>query len=124
MSKPQSKQKAQEAHARRRAHERYGLHFHQDLCRQFIHKIQRSSEDTTSGQANALFIARDTARVKLWMVPHDGSWYPVCYDKERQTIVTFLPLDFMRTKTAEAFARRIGKRIVIDDNAMIHLEVE
>jgi hypothetical protein len=122
MSKMQSKREAQDAHARRRAKERYGLYFHQDLCNTFVQKIKKSSENAVYGQANALFIARDTLRIKLWMVHHENAWYPVCYDRDRQTVVTFLPIDFMRTKTAEDFATRIGRKIVIVDESSILLE--
>ncbi len=115
MSKPQSKKQAQIGHARRRARERYGIHFHQDLCNRFVQKIRKSSEDAVYGQANALFVVRDSGRVTIWVVQHEDAWYPVCYDKERKTIITFLPIDFMRTETAKRFAERVGRKIEIDD---------
>jgi len=85
-----SKKKAQRKHAQRRACERYGLTFgpetHAKLCTQIKN-------------GRAIFLERQSLRVTMFAVYHDGQWIPVVYDTHRHTIVTFLPLEALKPYT-------------------------
>jgi hypothetical protein len=77
-----TKAKNQKRHAKRRAFERYALDLHQDAQASIVRAIQ-------GGEAR--FLRRQSWRVTLWEVEHDGQRLPVVYDRKRKTIVTVLP---------------------------------
>jgi hypothetical protein len=39
----------------------------------------------------ARFVRWENWRKSHWLVPWKGSWFPVVFDRKRQTIITFLP---------------------------------
>ena len=77
-----SKQKAQRAHAKRRAKLRYGLDFTKKVRRTFTDKIQNNQ---------AKFLYRQSRRVSIFQINHETKSYTVVYDSLRGEIVTFLP---------------------------------
>jgi hypothetical protein len=91
LSVARSKAKKQSRHARRRARERYALDLHQDAQQQIIRMIQ---------DGEARFIRRQSQRVSLWEVEHDGLRLPIVYDRKRKTIVTVLPQEELLSKGA------------------------
>lgn len=76
------KKKSQYQHAQKRASERYGLTVghktYEELCR----KIQKH---------DCVFLEKQSNRVTMFAVCIEGEWMPVIYDKDRHSIVTFLP---------------------------------
>ncbi len=77
-----SKKKAQEAHARRRAAERFGVHLTREAEQEILDKIR-------SGKAT--FIRKESNRVSLFGVIFTGKETVVVYDRSRKTIVTLMP---------------------------------
>ena len=77
-----SKAKNQKKHSKRRAAERYDLELHQDAEASIIRAIQ-------GGEAK--FIRRQSYRVSIFEVEHEGRTLPVVYDRKRKTIATILP---------------------------------
>jgi hypothetical protein len=73
-------------HARTRGADRYGLRLTQDDLVRIVRQIQKGE---------AQYVGRDSNRVSIWIVEHSGRHLPAVYDKERQVIVTFLPLTAM-----------------------------
>jgi hypothetical protein len=84
-----SKAKKQSRDARRRARERYALNLHQDAQQQIIRRIE---------DGEARFVRRESQRVSLWEVEHDGLRLPIVYDRKRKTIVTVLPQEALETE--------------------------
>lgn len=77
-----SKAQTQRRHAIRRAHERHGL----QLTRQDLNDIVRQIQSD-----KATFVERQSLRVSLFdVVVHERS-VRVVYDRQRKTIVSFLP---------------------------------
>ena len=85
------KAQSQRAHAKRRARERYGLHINRDLYRELVQRIQLG---------RARIIERQSNRIAVHLLEIDGVQYPVAYDNQRQTIVTFLPQEYMEGREA------------------------
>jgi hypothetical protein len=83
---PRSKASAQYLHAKKRALERYGLELNKDSYRGLCKMIQ-------DNQGRCL--GKQSLRLSVWALDLDvGSEIITCnvvYDKERHTIVTFLP---------------------------------
>jgi len=77
-----SKASAQRMHAKRRAYERYGVSLNRTVYHQLVQKIIHQ---------DAQFLKRQSLRVTLHRVEHDGIEYTVAYDKLRKTIITCLP---------------------------------
>ncbi len=77
-----AKKKSQFQHAQRRACQRYGLTVgprkYEELCK----KIQ---------QQDCVFLEKQSNRVTMFAVQMEEQWLPVIYDKDRHSIVTFLP---------------------------------
>jgi hypothetical protein len=86
-----SKAEKQRRHARRRAFERYALDLHQDAQASIVRAIE-------GGEAR--FISRQSQRVSVWEVKHEGRRLPVVYDRKRKTIVTVLPQEALTSKGA------------------------
>lgn len=86
-TKPLSKAASQFRHAARRAQERYGLDLNKDRYRQLCQFVQDGHGECLGKQSNRLTVWRI-------VVPLDGGIHLTCnvvYDKQRHTIVTFLP---------------------------------
>ncbi len=92
MAKSPSKSTSQQRHAKRRAAERYDLDLHQDAQTSIIRAIQRRE---------AKFIRRQSWRVSIFEVEHEGRILSVVYDTKRKTIVTVLPQEALEPEGAE-----------------------
>jgi hypothetical protein len=71
-----------QAHARRRAKERYGLALTKKLRREIVERIRNGS---------ARFLGRQSLRVTGWEVGVEGKALTVLYDCRRKTLITVLP---------------------------------
>ena len=78
------KAQTQRRHAQRRAYERHGL----QLTRHDLNEIVRQIQ---AGKAH--FVERQSHRVSLFDIDIDGRSARVVYDKQRKTIVSFLPAE-------------------------------
>jgi hypothetical protein len=76
------KQRAQRAHAKRRAAERFDLNLNR-------HDLAKLVQDIQLGRG--VFVERQSHRVSVWNVAIGERRVNVVYDKLRKTIVTFLP---------------------------------
>jgi len=74
---------SQRRHAKRRASERYDLHLNRMDLKQLVTKIQNS---------DGKFVESLSLRTAVWLLEHEGKPVKVVYDRNRKTIVTFLPL--------------------------------
>ncbi len=81
-SPPRSKASAQYLHAKKRASERYGITLTKDSYRVLCKMIQ-------DGQGKCL--GKQSNRLTVWKLQLAEFPVNVVYDKERHTIVTFLP---------------------------------
>jgi hypothetical protein len=81
------KARNQRKHAKRRAFERFGLTLHADAQQQIVRSIQNRE---------ARLIRRQSRRVLVFEVEHEGQKLPVVYDCKRKTIVTVLPLEALK----------------------------
>ena len=79
-----NKKKSQHKHARKRALERYGIDYSENLKNELRGKIKRKSQ--------AKFLYKSSLRVSVWEIEHNDNKFKVVYDKKRKNIVTFLPL--------------------------------
>lgn len=82
MARPTSKAINQKKHARRRAAARYAVNLHDDAQERIVRSIQ-------SGEAR--LIRRQSQRVGVYEVSHEGKKLPVVYDRKRKTLITVLP---------------------------------
>lgn len=83
-SQKNSKKEAQTRHAKRRAMERYDIDFTH-------HKRQTMLNQIHNGDGQ--FIRRQSHRVSIWAMICDNKEVVIVYDKERNNIVSFLPLE-------------------------------
>lgn len=81
-----TKRASQMKHALRRAYERYGQNMSPNQIKQIAKLIADNSPDCE-------FVERQSWRVSVWDVHYEGNAYRVVYDKNRHSIVTFLPND-------------------------------
>jgi len=79
-----SKKRAQRIHAKRRAVERYGSELSNSKLNEICKSIQ-SNKGT--------FLGRSSHRTTIWEVNYNNIVYKVVYDKNRKSIVSFLPPD-------------------------------
>lgn len=93
-----SKKQAQRIHAKRRLADRYGLELNRHAIRELTKKV---SSDT--------FLLKQSNRVTIHLLRHDGRLLLSVYDKSRQTIVTFLPLDANIVKRNPHVQKKIKK---------------
>jgi hypothetical protein len=75
------------SHARKRAEERYGIKFTQELRRRIIRAIQGGNPKL------AIPVVKQTLLRTVFDVPIDGRVLRVVYDTKRHAIATFLPLE-------------------------------
>lgn len=80
-----NKTHSERIHAKRRAQERFGLELNRHQLRELVKQIQSGKAEHVETQSN---------RVSIKRVKFEGSFYTVAYDKNRQTIITFLPEDY------------------------------
>lgn len=82
-----SKSCAQRKHAKLRAAQRYGLYLGK-------HDFKILIENIKTGE-NSKVIERQSHRVTTFLIKHGDGWFPVAYDKLREQIITFLPLEYL-----------------------------
>ena len=75
------KARAQIEHAKRRFAERHRLIVNDHMLMEFVSQIQKGK---------AIFIKKQSTRIRLFKIKHEEEWYPVVYDKQRKAIVTTL----------------------------------
>jgi len=78
------KQHTQKKHALRRAKERYGFIINDSLYDQFCAWIR---------DGKSRLIKKQTHRVSVHEIKHNGNKIIAVYDKQRKSIATFLPPD-------------------------------
>lgn len=76
------KQRDQAHHARQSFNDRYGIALTDHLHKQFVRDIQTGK---------AFFLERQSHRVSVFSITHEGRRIPVIYDGDRKQIVTALP---------------------------------
>lgn len=79
-------------HAKKRALERYNLEVDRKLLNWFAEQIKNNK---------AIFFRRRSNRVTNWIVRYKEQDYLVSYDKQRKTIITFLPKEKMDKNTID-----------------------
>lgn len=94
------------AHAKRRAAERYDLSLNKDARREIVHMIQTNQAE---------FVAKQSNNRSLWKVSFQDKSLNVVYDKHRSTLCTVLPpeaREFQRTDwgPAEREAQKASAR--------------
>jgi len=88
MGRPRGrKENAQKQHAGLRAGVRYGVTLSPAENAQLVERIQK--------REGVEFLERQSKRVTVWLLAHDGVEIPVVYDKQRKTIVTVLPPEYL-----------------------------
>ena len=80
--KSMNKHTAQRSHAKRRFRERFEFDFNRHVRREFVRMVQAGE---------AVFVEKQSLRVSLFDIYHEGNKYRVVYDKLRKNIVTDLP---------------------------------
>lgn len=70
------------AHAKKRAGERYGLNLNHDARREIVGMIQSNQAD---------FVGKQSNNRSLWRVQYQNESLNVVYDKARNTMCTVLP---------------------------------
>lgn len=83
-----SKKKSQAHHARESFNDRYGIVLTDNLHQQFVKDIQTGK---------AFFMMRQSHRVSVFRIIHEGRKIPVVYDGDRKQIVTALPEACLKT---------------------------
>lgn len=80
-----SKARSQRSHARKRALQRFDVQLNRHQLQALVTQIQNGF---------ATLVERQSLRVSVWRITlEDGRRPHVVYDKQRKTIVTFLPED-------------------------------
>ena len=77
-----NKLQSERIHAKHRAKERFGLDLNRHDLRELVKQIQNGKAEHIETQSN---------RVSIKRVKFEDKFYTVAYDKNRQTIITFLP---------------------------------
>jgi hypothetical protein len=85
--KKKSKSESQRIHAKRRFLERHGINFTRHLRREFVKLIQTHQ---------CHFVERQSHRVTVWDLIHEGEVYRVVYDSRTSNIVTVYPKETPR----------------------------
>ena len=89
-----SKAQSQSMHARRRANERLGIRLSDDDLRAIVAQVQ-------SGQAR--FIEKQSRRISVFYTTFRDDGFFFVYDKQRQTIVTFLTKEMIAERSYDSF---------------------
>lgn len=93
-----SKKHCQRIHAKKRLSDRYDVSINRHQMRDLTKRISSNT-----------FIFKQSHRVTLHLIPHEGKLLFAVYDKQRKTIVTFLPLDANITKRHPEIVTRLKK---------------
>lgn len=72
------------AHAKKRAAERYNIDLNREARQEIVHKIQHNEAE---------FVGKQSNNRSFWRVQHQGESLNVVYDKQRSTMCTVLPKD-------------------------------
>jgi hypothetical protein len=72
------------AHAKKRAAERYNIDLNREARQEIVHKIQHNQAE---------FVGKQSNNRSFWRVEHGGEHLNVVYDKLRSTMCTVLPKD-------------------------------
>jgi len=72
------------AHAKKRAAERYHIDLNRDARQEIVRKIQHNEAE---------FVGKQSNNRSFWRVDHAGESLNVVYDKARSTMCTVLPKD-------------------------------
>jgi hypothetical protein len=80
------KKDAQHIHCRKRFIYRVGFDFTRAMNDQFVSKIKKA----VFGNSGAVFLHRQSNRVTIWDIEHDGKIFKCVYDKNSKQIVTVL----------------------------------
>lgn len=83
-----SKKKHQAFHARSSFSDRYGIVLTDELHARFVKDIQTGK---------AFFMFRQSHRVSVFKISHEGRKIPVVYDGDRKQIVTALPPECLKS---------------------------
>jgi hypothetical protein len=70
------------AHAKKRAAERYHIDLNRDARQEIVRKIQHNEAE---------FVGKQSNNRSFWRVEHGGESLNVVYDKQRSTMCTVLP---------------------------------
>ena len=70
------------AHAKKRAAERYHIDLNRDARQEIVRKIQHNEAE---------FVGKQSNNRSFWRVDHAGESLNVVYDKQRSTMCTVLP---------------------------------
>lgn len=84
-----TKESCQYLHAKRRCLERYRLKITKSNYEQMVAMIQSE---------NGVLIRNDGKRVSIWIIAFKKKAMKVVYDKQTQSIATFLPFDTAQDK--------------------------
>lgn len=79
-----SKKKDQTRHVQKRAIERFGINLSEAQQQALIRQIQ---------QGNAKFVIKQSNRITIFDVEHEGNTIRVVYDKDRKSLATVLTTD-------------------------------
>jgi hypothetical protein len=82
--KPGKTKAIQEAHAKARAEQRYGISLNSEDRRNIVKMIQQDQE-------GASFVARSSSTRSLWKVDYNDTSMNVVYDKTRHSLCSVLP---------------------------------
>jgi hypothetical protein len=109
------------AHAKKRAAERYDLALNKDARREIVQKIQTNQAE---------FVAKQSNNRSLWRVDFQDRSLNVVYDKQRSTLCTVLPpeaREFQHPHSEHAqkeFERREGRREITAELAELWKDEE
>ena len=81
---PKPKHLSQRIHAKKRALQRYGVQLTTAQIFDLIDQIK---------SRDAILVAKQTLRVKVYLVTHGDRYMVAVYDRKRKEIITFLPHD-------------------------------
>ncbi len=79
-------------HVQKRAKQRFGLELAKD-------EIDRIGKMIRENHSNAQFFDRQSGTVTRWIVPLRDITVGVAYDKQRQTIRTVMPVEYLTNST-------------------------
>lgn len=82
------KRSNQRRHSQVRAEQRFGIGMdtktYEELCSRIRNAIG-------AGDKGVVYLEKQSNRVSIMAIHHGEEWVPVCYDKQRKSIATFLP---------------------------------
>jgi len=79
-----TKSQSQRIHAKKRATQRYGIELNKEKHKDLVSRIQNNKD--------VIFLEKQSNRISVFAILQGSIWVPVVYDRERKTIVSFLPI--------------------------------